>query len=160
MNNIAGFIQPSMFQQPSVMGIMPSPVPIVTAGGKSDILTIAVVAVVVVVVLFVLYRNVQFNIGTEESEEFKQERVNQEKIKQENFEDIDPLTKCGWEVIVSPTCPWCIKQKEVLSKHFPLFKNIFTDKPAEAVPMWVNNKTGDTIPGFQTYEKLLNMIKC
>ncbi len=72
----------------------------------------------------------------------------------------DPLTKCGWEVYVTPTCPYCIKQREILSQHFPTFKNIFTDRPVQAVPTWYNVNTKQSIPGMQSYEKLLEMAKC
>lgn len=160
MNNISGFIQPTMFQQPSVVGIMPQSMPIVaTAGGRSDILTMAVVSAVVVIVLFVIYRNMTYNnIQKEESEE------SEELFKRDRFEGdqsgMDPLTKCGWEVRISPTCPWCVKQKQILSQYFPTFKNIYTDRPAEAVPTWVNSKTGQKVPGMQTHEKLLEMAKC
>ena len=150
MNNIAGFIQPSIFPQPNVVSIMPSSVPMVSAGGRSDILTIAVVSTVVVIVLFMIYKNMSFGSNSlidDDVEEFKQK------------ENVDPLTKCGWEVIISPTCPWCVKQKQILDQHFPTFKNIYTDKPADAVPLWVN-KNGNKIPGFQTYEKLMSMANC
>lgn len=74
-------------------------------------------------------------------------------------EPVDPLTEKGWEVIVSDRCPYCIKQREILTAHFPTFKNIFNDKPANVVPTWRNTKTGQELPGMMTYEKLLDLIK-
>lgn len=152
MNNIAGFIQPSVYSQPSVVGIMPQSMPIVATGGRSDIMTMAVVATIVVIVLFILYKNMaKTGVDAEDTtDDFKS-----------NFEeDIDPLSKCGWEVIMSPSCPYCIRQKQILERHFPKFDKIFTDKPAEAVPTWVNTKTGKRIPGMQTYDRLLSMARC
>jgi hypothetical protein len=69
----------------------------------------------------------------------------------------DPLTAGGWEVIVSDSCPYCIKQKEILAQHFPTFKNIFNNKPANVVPTWRNTKTGQEIPGMLPYETLLQL---
>lgn len=154
MNNISGFIQPSVYAQPSVVSLMQPSMPVISAGGRSDIMTIALVSAIVVVVLFIIYRHITNNniMGEEESDQFKRDR--------ETFDNMDPLTRCGWEVRVSPTCPYCVKQKQILSHHFPTFKNIFTDKPAEVVPTWVNTKTNQKIPGMQTYEKLLAMAKC
>lgn len=158
MNNIAGFIQPSVFSQPSVVGIMPSSMPIVATGGRSDIMTMAMVAAIVVVVLFIIYRNMSStNITDPEggSEDFKRSHFDNEPKT-----EMDPLTKCGWEVIVSPTCPYCVRQKQILAHHFPTFKNIYDNKPAEVVPTWVNTKTGRKMPGMQTYEQLLAMTNC
>lgn len=69
----------------------------------------------------------------------------------------DPLTANGWEVIVSDSCPYCIKQKEILAQHFPTFKNIFNNKPTNVVPTWRNTKTGQEIPGMLSYETLLQL---
>lgn len=73
---------------------------------------------------------------------------------------MDKLTYCGWEIYVSPTCPYCVKQKAILAKHFPGFNSIYTDRPAEVVPTWHNVLTGEKKLGMQTYEQLLDMINC
>lgn len=166
MNNISGFIQPSMFSQPSVLGIvpqsmpmpMPMPMPVITSGGRVDIMTIVIISTVVVMVLFLLYRNMSISItdkddDSELSESFKKSHF-------DNDNNNDPLSKCGWEVVVSETCPYCVQQKQILSTHFPNFKNISTNKPVEAVPTWINNKTGQMLPGLKTYDALMEMIIC
>lgn len=158
MNNIAGFIQPSVFAQPNVVGLMPQSMPIIATGGRSDILTIVLVSGIVVVILFIAYRNMSSSNIKEEEEDIEEFKKVRERF--ENTENMDPLTKCGWEVYVSPTCPYCVRQKQILEHHFPTFKNIFTDKPAEVVPTWYNTKTHAKVLGMQTYDKLLSMAKC
>ena len=150
MNNIAGFIQPSVDSVTSSM-------PVVATGGKTINMKMAMIAAIVVVVLFIIYRNMSPTNITDSDDGVA------EGFKRSHFgstEQMDPLTKCGWEVIVSPTCPYCVKQKQILSQHFPTFKNIHTDKPAEVVPTWHNTKTGKKVLGMQTYEELLAMTKC
>lgn len=156
MNNIAGFIQPTVFPQPSVVGIMPQTMPFMaTAGGRSDIITIAIVSAIVVVVMFIIYKNMLYkNIDDEEIEDFTIDNFKNNLITEP---EMDPLTRNGWEVRVSPSCPYCIKQKEILSQYFPTFKNIFTDRPANVVPTWVNSRTGKEVPGMLQYEDLLQL---
>lgn len=152
MNNITGFIQPNMYAQP-LMPMMQQPMGIISAGGGSDITTMVMVSVMVVVILFIIYRHMSTsNIYEEESEMFR--------YKREPFQDIDSLEKCGWEVYVSPSCPYCVRQKAILVEHFPNFKSMYTDKPAEVVPTWYNTKTKETKLGMQTLESLKNMVKC
>lgn len=72
---------------------------------------------------------------------------------------LDPLTLSGWEVIVSDSCPYCTKQKEVLKNLFPTFNKFFTDRPANVVPTWVNKNTGQTIEGLQNADSILKLLK-
>jgi hypothetical protein len=71
----------------------------------------------------------------------------------------DALTKCGWEVYVTDHCPYCKQQKQILSEHYPKFKN-FKKEPVNVVPTWKNVKTGQTLPGMQSVDSLANMAKC
>jgi hypothetical protein len=115
---------------------------------------IIVAIIVAVIIIFFIYKSKLFQVENYKGiDNFKMDNI-------ENLDDVDPLTKCGWEVYVSPTCPYCVRQKSILSKHFPTFKNIFTDKPTDVVPTWYNVKTKQKIPGMQSYEKLLEMTKC
>lgn len=117
--------------------------------------TIIIAAAFVALILFILYRSMFFTGmtgSTERMESFEDTKP--------FIEDVDKLTKCGWEVHVRPTCPYCIRQKSILEQHFPKFKNIFEDRPAEVVPTWYNTKTGQKIPGMQTPEKLSQMASC
>lgn len=75
-------------------------------------------------------------------------------------ESRDKLEQCGWELYISMTCPYCIKQKNILTQNFPKFTKIYTDKPVNVVPTWYNTKTKQKREGLQTYEDLLNMIVC
>lgn len=165
MNNISGFIQPSVYAPPSVVSVMPQsmpmsvpmpiPVPMVSSGGRSDIATIVIITIIVVIILFVMYRHVKFvnmEFTDEEIESFR--RVNEHFISSS-----DPLSKCGWEVRISETCPWCIKQKAILAENFPGFTNIYSDRPAQVIPTWINSKTGEVIEGMQPLERLQQMIR-
>jgi hypothetical protein len=65
----------------------------------------------------------------------------------------------NWKVYVTPTCPFCVRQRLVLSEHFPNFNNF--EPPGQninGVPTWENLMTKKQIPGFKDYNGLLNMI--
>lgn len=160
MNNISGFIQPSMFAQPSMVGIVQPPMPIISAGGRSDIMTIALVSAIVVVILFIVYRNMSYNraVTSEEEEDVETFKQREQNVV-EPFHIIDGLTQCGWKVVVSQTCPYCIKQKEILNQYFPTFNNFDYTTPMPSVPTWINTKTNDIKQGLQSYDTLLNMAK-
>lgn len=78
----------------------------------------------------------------------------------ENSVYTDELSNCGWEVHVLKSCPYCVKQKEVLNKYFPNFTKIHENKDPTipAVPAWKNSKTGEIRLGLQTYENIKEMI--
>ena len=73
---------------------------------------------------------------------------------------IDPLEKCGWEVYLTKTCPYCVKQLKVLKEHFPNFNSYYYNKKSDVVPTWYNKITNIKSPGFKDYNKLLSMINC
>lgn len=153
MNDITSYIQPLRFQSPNMNGYMPVQMPFLQSIGRNEIMTIVMISAIVVIVLFIVYKNLNYkNVvgGEEDSESFKNE----------HYQDMDPLTKCGWEVYVTNTCPYCVKQKQILNEHYPTFNNIYTDRPVTAVPTWYNTKTQETKTGMQTYESLLAMTKC
>lgn len=145
--NIASYIQPvSPFMQPPISFIPSNNV------SRSEITTMVVISAMVVIILFILYKHMMYsNIVEDEGDNFKSKFEN---------ETVDGLTKCGWEVYVSPSCPYCIRQKAILSEFFPNFKNIYTDRPAEVVPTWFNTKTQEKKPGMQPVEVLNMMARC
>jgi len=178
MNNITNFIQPVEDIQPSAVDIAPQfntidnishPIPMVatTASGETDSYIIIGISVLIAILLmYIIYKYIYTDkasfenfIANEKIAAAREKFAAREKLaSREKLDEIDPLTRCGWEVRVSPTCPYCIQQKNILAEYFPTFKNIFTDKPAEVVPTWVNNITGVTMPGMQTHEQLLKMV--
>jgi hypothetical protein len=70
---------------------------------------------------------------------------------------VDHLTNCGWELYASKSCHWCSKQIDILNTHFPNFRNVYYDKPVEAVPTWYNPGLDKTVTGFQTYDQLMKL---
>lgn len=213
MNNISGYIQPTMYAPQGVMGVMPQMIPqimqqpapqiipIVTNGGRSDITMIIVVSVIIIMVIFMMYNQMEYSEDYElekgkKTESFENNDSVCELIDGDyqcdkchrnckryckychrclncilndtnhnvtnivDVEDIDLLSNCGWELYISLTCPYCIKQKHILDQYFPKFNKIFTDKPVSVVPTWYNTITNQTIPGMQTYESLIQMTKC
>lgn len=76
--------------------------------------------------------------------------------------DKNPLRDCGWEVYVLDSCPYCVKQKSILTEHFPNFRDIYknNDPNIPAVPAWKNKNTDELRLGLQSYEELQKMIAC
>lgn len=152
MNNISGYIQPNIYPSP-IVGIVQPAMPITSSGNYTDMMTTVMITVIIIIVLFVIYKNM--NNKNDESEEYESFSSNY------NYHELlDDLTKCGWLVVMSPACHYCIKQKEILKEYFPLFNNINYDLPVNAVPTWINIKTKKIVPGLQTYDKLLKMANC
>lgn len=76
-----------------------------------------------------------------------------------NSNNSDPLGDAGWELHVA-NCPYCVKQKEILRKHFPGFKNIFSGaRQTNVVPFWYNTKTKEERPGLQNLNELNKMAR-
>jgi hypothetical protein len=78
----------------------------------------------------------------------------------ESFDQVDPLTKCGWIVYVRSGCPWCTRQREILTSEFPSFKGFVENGPVQGVPTWYNTKTNQSVSGMQVADRLRQMAKC
>lgn len=67
---------------------------------------------------------------------------------------------CGWKVILSKRCPYCVKQVNLLNALYPSFNGLEYDKPSNVVPTWYNTTTGETREGFQDEKSLRVMFTC
>lgn len=160
MNNISEYIQPTISEDTTMIGSGYDK----TGGAIGDrlaklnlfnIIIIGMGVIVIVIIIFKLMTVFSYKKVVCETFEPPQQ-VSEAPI----VEDFDPLTKCGWEVVISPTCPYCIRQKAILNEYFPKFNSFYTDRPVEAVPTWINTKTGQKVPGMQTVESLQRMAAC
>lgn len=179
--DISRFIQPTYaVQQPVVMPVQQPVYPMIGSSGfssnKEELITIVLIIIGIIITIYIAQKYIFTNNNIINQTDQTQDNyiTNQTDQIQNNYinpsmppkRQSDPLGDAGWEVIVTDTCPFCIKQKEVLNKYFPNFKNIYNNKPASVVPTWVNSKCFDKnnpteklkIQGYQDYQKLINMI--
>jgi len=156
MNNISGYIQPNSIPVREMnngsMNYMPDNRGTYSMSDDVKRNSIMIVSILlIIIIIIIIYMIIKYK-------DTKKSSTGTSTF--ESFQNIDKLTECGWEVYVTDTCPYCIKQKDILTQYFPKFDKIYTDKPANAVPTWYNVNTKETKVGLQSYESLLSMIKC
>ena len=123
--------------------------------------SVVLISMSVVIILFIIYKHISYNnidsinyidpVDTDILESIDQYKNNNQMS--------DPLSNSGWVVFVSNGCHFCTQQKEVLKTLFPYFTNFFENNngAARVVPTWVNTRTGQVVPGFQSVESLRKM---
>lgn len=151
MNNpydISRFIQPYIPQQIAQPVVVPMPQPVMGSFMPTQTDTIGMVLMILGVLVVIFFIHKYICISTEPTEPV---------VVDTYIPMPDPLGDKGWEVIVTDTCPYCVKQKKILQEYFPTFKNIFNNKSANVVPTWRNTKTGEVVEGMLSYERLLSL---
>lgn len=120
-----------------------------------------IVGVLILVVIILSGMYLLFDSSSSKSTMSPGIRSGMEKMVEKKLTNsIDPLEKCGWEVYLTKTCPYCVKQLKVLKEHFPNFNGYYYNKKSDVVPTWYNKSTNIKSPGFKDYKKLLSMINC
>jgi hypothetical protein len=78
------------------------------------------------------------------------------------------LEKAGWFLFLSPTCPHCKRQLEVLGGHYSQSAQCSGGKTSGsppipcskigAFPTWYNTKSGETVKGMRSVSQLEEML--
>ena len=125
---------------------------------NEKIIIYAIMIAIIIIVVYMLINNNNKSDMTKLREHNISRR--QERMLENKLESlIDPLEKQGWVVYLSRSCPYCVRQVDMLNKEFPNFHNKHYDVPTDVVPKWVNTITGEVKPGMQSLDILKHMAK-
>jgi glutaredoxin len=108
---------------------------------------VALVTIFLIVIVIIIWRNKKYDT-------FEPVIINDN-----DNDNNDSLTNMGWIVYMTPTCPFCKQQKNILNEYFPNFKNIKYDGDVSVVPTWYNINTQEYKYGLLDYDKLLELVK-
>lgn len=93
-------------------------------------------------------------------------KSNQSRFASSGKSPLDKPHAAGWRVYTRPGCGWCDKQKKEcpdLEQH-PIHidcgrpENAALCAPIQGFPHWQNIKTGENMPGYKPFEKVMQMF--